>query len=302
MSVGSINSGNRSGNSQDYGVTTVSRSATIPWGTLALSGLLLAAVVGGKGRLVQSARRGAREWFERDRDWRQVWPAMFDEQQWRIAAQEVDLVLSHLRLPPGAALLDLPCGVGRHTLELARREFRVTAVDLNPSMLHQARWLARRFGVSPEFVREDMRRFVRPGTFDGVVNLGSSFGYFSDPADDLKVVENALRSLRRGGSLAIETAGRDLKEPIYQGRFGKWIGVRLYRGEQRLTPDGSRVHLIYEWREGERTRRCDMNFRLYSADQLRALLRRGGFRDVEMHDLSDHPLIPRAGLLAVGRR
>ncbi len=66
-------------------------------------------------------------WHEEDNFWETV--PMFDERHWEMAPEQVEGVLSLLDLEPGARLLDLPCGVGRHSLELARRGYRVTGVD-----------------------------------------------------------------------------------------------------------------------------------------------------------------------------
>ena len=52
---------------------------------------------------------------------------------------EVDFILEVMQVPPTGSLLDVGCGVGRHALELARRGYRVTGVDISAGMLEQAR-------------------------------------------------------------------------------------------------------------------------------------------------------------------
>src|SRR5687768_4028043 len=82
------------------------------------------------------------------------------------AAGEVEQALALLGpLPAGAAVLDLCCGVGRHSIELARRGFCVTGVDRFEPFLDRARSAAADAGVSVEWVRDDMRSFRRPGGF-----------------------------------------------------------------------------------------------------------------------------------------
>ncbi|MBC7772955.1 MAG: SAM-dependent methyltransferase, partial [Pyrinomonadaceae bacterium] len=67
-------------------------------------------------------------WHEDDAFWAENGPQMFTPKRLANTAKEIDGVLVLLSLPPGAAILDLPCGPGRHSIELATRGFHVTAV------------------------------------------------------------------------------------------------------------------------------------------------------------------------------
>src|ERR1700730_8438339 len=107
------------------------------------------------------------EWFEDDSFWELFGPVMFSEERVKAARAEVDSLIALMDLPPGAHMLDLPCGVGRHSLELARRGFHVTAVDLTTRYLDAARNQAAQEGLSIEFVQSDMRIFERANSFDG---------------------------------------------------------------------------------------------------------------------------------------
>jgi 2-polyprenyl-3-methyl-5-hydroxy-6-metoxy-1,4-benzoquinol methylase len=94
-------------------------------------------------------------------------------------------------------VLDLPCGVGRHAIPFAKRGFTVTAVDLSAFHLAKAKEHAATAGASIEFVHSDIRSVLRPNTFDLVVSLSSSFGYFEDPQDDLKVLRQMQEARNR---------------------------------------------------------------------------------------------------------
>jgi SAM-dependent methyltransferase len=113
-------------------------------------------------------------------------------------------------------VLDMSCGPGRHALEFARRGFQVTGVDLNPSFIAQAKERAEKKGLSVEFVQKDMREFRRENFYDVGLNLFTSFGFFDDPAEDKKVIENFFVSLKPGGFLLVdvkekETFARDFR-------------------------------------------------------------------------------------------
>ena len=75
-------------------------------------------------------------------------------------------------------VLDLCCGPGRHTVELARRGHEVVGVDRTAAFLDTAREAARAAGVAPELIRSDARDFVCRPPADVVLNLWTSFGYF----------------------------------------------------------------------------------------------------------------------------
>src|SRR5574340_332418 len=90
---------------------------------------------------------------------------------------EADFLERKLGPGPGARILDVPCGSGRHAVELAARGYRVCGIDIAPENIADARRRAGARGVSAAFERGDMRRLPRPGEFDGAYCFGNSFGY-----------------------------------------------------------------------------------------------------------------------------
>jgi len=103
-----------------------------------------------------------------------------------------------------ARLLDVPCGNGRHSIELARRGCRMTGVDLSEGFIAEARENARAAGVAAEFVLGDMRRLDFSGEFDGVFCFGNSFGYF-DHAGLTGFLDGVSRALEQNGRFVIDT-------------------------------------------------------------------------------------------------
>ena len=141
-------------------------------------------------------KKAKKPWHEQDEFWTAFATSLFDEERKALAPVEVERIVRLLEIEPGAKVCDLCCGVGRHSLELARQGFAVTAVDRTRPYLRAAREQARNMEVKLECIHEDMRRFCRPEVFDVVLNLFTSFGYFDSPDDDRRVAENIYRSLK----------------------------------------------------------------------------------------------------------
>jgi SAM-dependent methyltransferase len=90
---------------------------------------------------------------------------------------EADYLAKELRLSPGARVLDVPCGHGRHSVELARRGYRMTGVDISPEMIRAAQAHAASAGVQVEWRNAEMRELAGPAQFDAAFCFGNSFGY-----------------------------------------------------------------------------------------------------------------------------
>ena len=119
---------------------------------------------------------------------------------------EVDFVVEKLELEPGARVLDVACGHGRHSLELARRGFAVTGVDLSPRSIALAGEAAEREGVDATFLVRDARDVAFDSEFDAAINLfTSALGYFENDAENGRVVDGVARALRPGGSFLVDT-------------------------------------------------------------------------------------------------
>src|SRR6266540_573160 len=95
-------------------------------------------------------------------------------------AEDVDKIVELLDRPPGAEILDCPCGHGRIANELAARGFRVAGLDASEFFLERARADAAAQGVAVEYTQGDMRSLPWRERFDALVNWFTSFGYFSD--------------------------------------------------------------------------------------------------------------------------
>lgn len=194
--------------------------------------------------------------------------------------KEVGFIELVLDLPPGAPILDLACGYGRHAIELAKRGYQVTGLDLDEYLLGKARELAEEAGVNIELIHADMRDIPEGRTFSGVINMFTAFGYLEDEEQDLKVLKGVHRCLARGGKFLINTINRE------------WLIRNFQPDSWRKASDGT---LILEKREfdlhtgrtsveeivirpGGQPETFNHSIRLYSLTEMKTMLERAGLK------------------------
>ena len=222
------------------------------------------------------------KWYEDETFWNKLYPFLFPERRFDAAEDEVGGILDLAGLEKGD-VLDLACGPGRHATALAKKGFRVTGVDLSPFLLRKARGLARAGGVDVEWVQEDMRRFVRPEAFDLAINIFTAFGYFDDKRDDLKVLRNIHRSLRKGGAFVIELKGKEgLARHFLPTTSKELADGKLLVERHEIFDDWTRIR--NEWTVIEDGTATTFRFHttVYSGQELKDRLLEAGFGDVSL--------------------
>jgi SAM-dependent methyltransferase len=136
-----------------------------------------------------------------------------------------------------------------------------------------------------EFVQEDMRHFHRPAAFDLALNLFSSFGYFGDVAEDLQVLRQLHGSLKPGGQVLLEMAGKEPLARTFQPRTWHRHAERdEYLLEERVVREGwSWIENHWIWIRGPAQKAFTFGIRLYSGVELTALLSDAGFSTVQLY-------------------
>ena len=215
-------------------------------------------------------------------DYLNVYGHMFTEER---AEKESAFVASVLDLKPGSSVLDLCCGQGRHSVNLAKRGFKVTGLDLNPDYVELAQQAAKASNVAIETVAADMRKIPFENKFDAIVNMYSSFGYLESEAEDLKVLESAVKALKRGGSLLLDMLNREWAIDNYiQNDWHTGEDGTLYveRRDLDLATSRMHVHFIVVDPKGGRRESVGHNIRLYTLTEMTRLLDRVGLRLTEV--------------------
>ncbi|HEX4606382.1 MAG TPA: class I SAM-dependent methyltransferase [Candidatus Angelobacter sp.] len=244
------------------------------------------------------------EWFESEDFWRDFYSYMFSAERFAAAKEEVDRIMA-LTGCSGGSLLDLCCGPGRHSVEFSQRGFQVTGVDRTAYLLDRAREHASAAGAPVEWVMEDMRSFVRPAKFDLACNLFTSFGYFKDEQDDLRVLQNIHQSLTESGVLVIEALGKERLARVWKDAMCTELadGSLLFQRPQ-LHDDCTRIHAEWTLVKDGRSRSFNFEHTVYSGRELKDRLLNSRFAQVQLYgDLLGSPYnLDAQRLIAVARK
>jgi SAM-dependent methyltransferase len=194
-----------------------------------------------------------------------------------VTLREVDFLEQALHLGPSARVLDVPCGNGRHAVELARRAHRVTGVDLSREFLDRARRSASEANLDVDWRFGDMRELPWSAEFDGAFCFGNSFGYL-DHTGAATFLHALSKALKPGGWLAIHTgvvAESILATPLIR----RWhrSGDIVMLSEPRYAPEDSRLDIDYTFIQGGITETRPSSSYVFTVAELLRMLERTGF-------------------------
>lgn len=209
------------------------------------------------------------EWFEQwfGEEYLRLYPHRDDED----AGAAVALVNGLIPLA-GRRVLDLACGPGRHAAQLAARGARVVGLDLSLPLLARART---RTGGTVPVVRADMRQLpFRAGTFDMIVNLFTSFGYFAEDAQHQAVLTDAAALLRPGGAFVLDFLNAAAVRQGLVPREERVVGSQRVVIRRHIAADGH--HVIKEMHLLDDGRSFVERVRLFTGDELVTLMRNAG--------------------------
>lgn len=194
-----------------------------------------------------------------------------------ITAAEVDFIEKALHASPGSRLLDVPCGDGRHSIELARRNHQVTGVDISDDFLSAARESALAARLAVEWLQADMRDMRWVSEFDGAFCFGNSFGYL-DPAAAEEFLVRLAAALKPDGRVVIDTgtAAESILPTLLPKRWHK-AGEIFMLSEARYQPEDSRLDIDYTFVQGGEAETRPASSYVFTVSEIRRLLKRAGF-------------------------
>jgi SAM-dependent methyltransferase len=222
----------------------------------------------GKGSMAHNCPCWYERWF--GEDYLRVY-AHRDDKDARIQAE---LITGHFPPKEFPELLDLCCGDGRHVRIFTEKGYSVTGIDLSPLMIETAR---NRACGNVSLAVKDMREIEWKETFDIVVNLFTSFGYFEDEEEDLQVVRAVHASLKKGGVFWLDFMNRDFVIENLKDISHLEVEDFTVEEHRRLTGDEKRIEKDIVITKEDDSRTYNESVRLYSQEEIHSLLSRGEF-------------------------
>lgn len=222
------------------------------------------------------------------------------------ASQTEDDLAFVARALPGPArrdILDVPCGSGRHAVALARAGHRVTAVDLEPRNVNAVREAAADGELPLVAHCADMRDLPWRSAFDGVLHLGSSFGYF-DRDGVRRLFDSVARALRPAGAFVLDTGSvAEVLLPALRPRIEQFVAGIEVTIDNDYDPGTSRLTSRYVFlRDGARHERTATQF-VFTTGEVVDLLERAGLHTLEMAGGDGGPFsLGARRLLLIARR
>jgi 2-polyprenyl-3-methyl-5-hydroxy-6-metoxy-1,4-benzoquinol methylase len=236
----------------------------------------------------------------RNRDSKDWWVTAFDEKYLKtyidivtpsLTELQASFLIEKLGLERESKILDLACGQGRISLELARKGYFVLGCDYSEQFVSAARSTAQREGLEARFIRSDMRGLTYESEFDAVISIFTSFGFFDD-ADNVKVLRGISRALKPEGKLLIDinnalgVISTLSKEGKKDGRTGCIATIKetdLSNGlkvniREEWSPVTMRWRMTRFWTEDGKSRQYETDVRLYLLPELKYLMESSGLR------------------------
>jgi SAM-dependent methyltransferase len=213
---------------------------------------------------------------------------------WRAAAPpgsavpEVDFLIRATGLPPGARVLDVPCGSGRHTLELARRGYAVTGLDVSAEAVDHARRAAAEVDLAVDLRVADMRAIPTGVRAELAICMGNSFGYL-DHAGTQGFLADLAAAVVPGGALVLDYGfvaesllpGLVIEEPPMTFGGVEAVSVNEYDAA------GGRWITAFTFRRGGEEHRGTSVQHVYTAAEVVRLVVAAGFADAELYGDTD---------------
>ncbi len=218
------------------------------------------------------------EWFEK---WfsSKYYLELYSHRDEEDARWIINLLQRNINLPTGSRVLDIACGAGRHSIELARRGFNVLGFDLSKYLIRTAEKNLRNSkerGLKLRFQIRDMRNFNYHGKFDIALNIFSSFGYFDSDESNFSVFKNASSSLRTGGYFVFDFINKEylLKNLIPESVAKK--GNYVITQRRAITGDYVEKKILIS--EGKRKASFDEKLKLYPSSVIKKALSDSGLK------------------------
>lgn len=216
----------------------------------------------------------------RDKEWFANWfsspyyPLLYNKRNDQEAEDFIKRLMTHLSLPAESHVLDLACGRGRHSRTLAELGYRVTGIDLSEASILDARALSD--GSNPDYAIHDMREPSGKDQYTAILNLFTSFGYFEDPSENLKVLQHAFDALKSQGVLVVDFLNKLQVESSLKATSTEFRGAVKFGIRKEISEGFVHKHIHIE--DGGKYEQHIERVQLFSEGDIKNMMEQAGFQ------------------------
>jgi SAM-dependent methyltransferase len=211
--------------------------------------------------------------------WRQIFPE-------KTSQAEVDYIIEEGKLTSGSNVLDIMCGYGRHSLELARRGMKVTAIDNLSDYTDEIKKIAIKENLNVDIICSDILQVSLSRQYDTVICMGNSLQFFNEQ-ETLRLLAVISAHIKPGGLFLInswsvsEIIIKHFRDKSW-GRFGDLLFLTECKMQFRPTRMETSSIIITE--SGDREEKKAVDF-IFSLAEMETMLKKSGFNVKEFYSL-----------------
>jgi len=229
------------------------------------------------------------------------WRAVMSDEQTRA---EADFIQKELQISRGAKVLDVPCGNGRLSIELARRGFLLTGVDIASEFIAEAKTKSSEDNLAIDLHQRDMCDLPWSSEFDGAFCFGNSFGYFDDD-ENADFLQELSQTLKRDARFILDApAIAECLLPNLQPHRSMTVAGISVSIENRYDEDKRRIFTDFTFMRNGETDKRQCSQRIYTYRELAELLSLAELQtELEFSSLDERTFEPGSQrLLLVSRK
>ena len=196
---------------------------------------------------------------------------------------EIDFLLSKISIPDAGFILDMGCGFGRHSIELAKRGYTVVGIDPSEAMIEAARQASKGLANAPHFIQTHAEDYQTDQLFDAVLCLFTTLGQIEGDQDNHRLVGQAANLLNLGGYFVVEVPHREwlIKNLKPKEEFQTPEGTTII--ERSYEPNDSIVTEIFTIETPTERRVFLLRYRIFDILELERLLKSSGLKVIDTY-------------------
>lgn len=197
-------------------------------------------------------------------------------------SKEIDFIVKLAKIKKFQEVLDLCCGHGRHSIELASRGFNVTGLDYSKYELDLARKHAKELGLNINFVQSDARDFKFKKKFDVILNLFSSATGYGTDYDAQKIIDHVAAGLKKGGYFIFDIMNVTYLLTNYRPKQIIRIGKIKFSSTRYFDPKTFTNYEKFVVKEANKTRIYHNSLRVFTYLEMKHMLEKSELKPIKL--------------------